>query len=84
MAKRHCHWLQDQMDLSYLNGPDINALAIEADWKDIDTVMICWAVLRPPVECIELLFPRLHGHSILSIIETLTEVGTQDWHAGFQ
>lgn len=80
MAKRHCHWLQEQMDLSYLNGPDINALAIEADWQGIDKVMICWAVLQPPVECIELLFPRLDGHSILGIIDILTKVGSPGWH----
>jgi hypothetical protein len=76
LAKRHCHWLQEQLDLSYLNGPEILAMVLEADYEGIDKVQQIWSIIEPPQECILLMFPKVNGLTMVEVIEELRKVGS--------
>lgn len=63
------------MELSYLLGPDINALVLEAGYRNIDSCVQHWSHLMPPAECLAKVFVTKDGLSIQEVVEQLTEVG---------
>lgn len=74
LAKTHCGWNKADVDLSYLNGPDINALVLEAGYQDVNSYFQSWSILPPPQECLDQLFINKAGLNIQSQIRALTEV----------
>lgn len=75
LAKKHCHWLVEEMDLSYLNGPDIAAMLYEAGFQGgVSEYVNFWTILQPPQECIDLLFVNKQGQPMWKVVEALIEV----------
>lgn len=75
MAEALAKWNLKQVDLSYLNGPDINAMGLQGGHRNIDSYIVNWSHILPPVECLEKLFVTKDGLSIQEVIQQLTEVG---------
>lgn len=75
LAKTHCHWNRQDVDLSYLNGPDINAMVLQGGYNDIHGHYQAWSHLLPPEECLQKLFVTKDGMSIQQQIDVLVEVG---------
>jgi hypothetical protein len=72
----HAKWLRQEIDLSYLNQPDINALVLMADFRGIDRHFQTWGTLLPPPSCVERLFVTQEGKTITQQIRDLEQVST--------
>lgn len=73
-AMQLAHWLRDEVDLSYLNLPDINAMLKMADYRDLDKHFPAWRILQPPAACFADVFATSEGIDILEQIKILREV----------
>lgn len=73
-AMAHGLWAREEIDLSYLNVPDINALLLMADYRGLDAHTAWWTQLQPPEECLRLCFVTEGGRSIVDQVKDLTEV----------
>lgn len=70
----HGGWARQDVDLSYLNAPNINTLVLVAGFDGIGKYFRSWGMLMPPEACLRRLFTTPNGVTIQQQIERLTEV----------
>ena len=70
----HGHWARQDIDLSYLNAPDINTMLLVAGFSDLSKHYLAWSTLPPPQCCLDKLFVTQDGTTIQQQIAALTEV----------
>lgn len=76
----HAHWKREEVDLSYLNLPDINAMLLMGDFRGLERHNPVWTLLPPPERCLELLFVTAEGvtiqQQIVNCLQVRCRVGT--------
>lgn len=72
----HGHWARQDIDLSYLNSPNINTILLVAGFASLHRHYMSWTTLPPPRYCLNRLFITPEGKPIQQQIDTLTEVGS--------
>ena len=76
-ALAHALWLRDDIDLSYLNGPDLMAMLLMADYRSMTEHHHIWGLLPPPTSCMDKLFVTAAGVTVQQQLEKLLQVSSQ-------
>jgi hypothetical protein len=58
------HWLRQDVDLSYINIPNISTLLLVAGFAGVRAHQLCWAIEEPPQECMDMLLTRPDGTTL--------------------
>jgi hypothetical protein len=82
MAMAHAHWLRQDVDLSYLNIPNIQTLLLVAGFIGIRQHYLCWALEKPPEECLNRMFVRPDGTTLRAQLIERREVCRQTHLSG--